>query len=98
MALFRELEFEFGVMVVLGGMAATAAKRGDVERAGRLWGAALAIERELEIPIGVRERSRYERALAVVAGPRFEAAMADGEAADLDAVVEDALRAHRPSA
>ena len=91
LALSRELAFDFGVMHDLGGLAATAAKRGDAERAGRLWGAALAIEKELEIPFGVRERSRYERALAVVAGPRFEAAMDDGGAADLDAVVEDAL-------
>jgi predicted ATPase/DNA-binding SARP family transcriptional activator len=91
LTLFRELEFDFGVMHVLGGFAATAAKRGDAERSGMLWGAALAIERELEIPFDLRERSRYERALAAVAGPRFEAAMADGGAADLDAVVEDAL-------
>jgi predicted ATPase/DNA-binding SARP family transcriptional activator len=91
LTLFRELAFDFGVMHVLGGLAATAAKRGDAERSGRLWGAALAIERELEIPIGLRERSRYEGALAVVAGPRFEAAMADGEGADLGAVVEYAL-------
>jgi predicted ATPase/DNA-binding SARP family transcriptional activator len=93
-----ELAFDFGVMHALGGLAATAAKRGDVERAGRLWGAALAIERELEIPFGVRERARYKRALTSVAGPSFDAAIADGEGADLDAVVEDALRAHRPSA
>jgi predicted ATPase/DNA-binding SARP family transcriptional activator len=91
LALSRELAFDVGVMGGLGALAATAAKRGDSERAGRLWGAALAIERELEIPFAVRERSRYERALAVVAGPRFDAAMADGEGADLDAVVEGAL-------
>jgi predicted ATPase/DNA-binding SARP family transcriptional activator len=91
LALFRELAFDYGVMVGLGGLAATAARRGDVERAGRLWGAALAIERELEIPFGLRERSRYELALAAVAGPRFEAAIAEGGSADLDAVVEEAL-------
>jgi hypothetical protein len=91
LTLSRELAFEYGVMCDLGGLAATAAKRGDAERSGRLWGAALAIERKLEIPFGVRERSRYERALAVVAGPQFEAAMADGGGADLEAVVEDAL-------
>ena len=77
--------------LALGALAATAAKRGDGERAGRLWGAALAIEREQDVFFGLRERSRYERALAAVAGPRFEAAMADGEVADLGAVVEEAL-------
>jgi hypothetical protein len=85
------LAFDYGVMYALGGLAATAAKRGDAERSGRLWGAAVAIEREQDVFFGLRERSRYERALAAVAGPRFEAAMADGEGADLDAVVEDAL-------
>jgi predicted ATPase/DNA-binding SARP family transcriptional activator len=91
LTLFRELAFDYGVMYALGGLAATAAKRGDAERSGRLWGAAVAIEREQDVFFGLRERSRYERALAAVAGPRFEAAMADGEGADLDAVVEDAL-------
>jgi predicted ATPase/DNA-binding SARP family transcriptional activator len=91
LTLFRELAFDYGVMYALGGLAATAAKRGDAERSGRLWGAALAIEREQDIFFGLRERSRYERAVAAVAGPRFEVAMANGEGADLDAVVEEAL-------
>jgi len=91
LTVFRELAFDYGVMVALGGLAATAAKRGDAERSGSLWGAALAIETEQDAFFGRRERSRYERALAAVAGARFEAAMADGGGADLEAVVEDAL-------
>jgi predicted ATPase/DNA-binding SARP family transcriptional activator len=91
LALGRDLMFEFAVMNALGGLAATAAKRGDARRAGRLWGAALSIETEHESPLGVRARVRYERALAAVAGRRFEAAVAAGEAADLNTVVEDAL-------
>src|SRR5262249_51610313 len=91
LALSRALMFDYGVMYSLGSFAAAAAKRGDGERAGRLWGAALTIQREVEIPFAVRERSRYERALAAVAGQQFEVAMVDGERADLDAVVEEAL-------
>jgi predicted ATPase len=88
-AIGRDLKFDFMVMHCLGGLAATAAKRGDVDRAGKLWGAALAIEKEQETPLGVPERFRYERAVAAVAGTRFEAAMTAGETSDLDALVAD---------
>jgi predicted ATPase/DNA-binding SARP family transcriptional activator len=94
LALFRDVGLDFGVMYDLGGLAAVAAKRGDADRAGKLWGGALAIEKELQHPLEGRERVRYERALAAVAGSRFEAAIADGENADLDEVVEDALNKH----
>jgi hypothetical protein len=96
LAIAREVMFEFLTIGCFAGLAATAAKRGEVERAGKLWGAALASEKEQELPLFLlgRERVRYERALAGVAGPRFEAAMAEGMASDLNAVVERLLH-HR---
>jgi predicted ATPase/DNA-binding SARP family transcriptional activator len=90
LALDRELSFDHGSMHDLAGLAATAAARGDAERAGRLWGAAMALERELQT-FGDRERARYERALVAVAGPKFDAALATADGADLESLVEDEL-------
>jgi predicted ATPase/DNA-binding SARP family transcriptional activator len=91
LAIAREVMFEFLTIGCFAGLAGTAAKRGEVERAGKLWGAALASDNEQELFLRGRERVRYERALAAVAGPRFEAAVTKGKASDLDAVVERLL-------
>jgi predicted ATPase/DNA-binding SARP family transcriptional activator len=85
----RKLEFRYLVMHAVAGLAATAAGRCDAERAGTLWGGALQMERLQQEPIAARERDRYERELAAVAGPRFDAAVAAGEASVLDELVDD---------
>lgn len=60
----RDLMNEFMARNCLGGLSASAAKRGEVERAGKIWGAALASEEKQGTPLGGRERVRYDRALA----------------------------------
>jgi predicted ATPase/DNA-binding SARP family transcriptional activator len=85
----RKLEFRFLVMHSLAGLAATAASRGDADRAGTLWGGALQTERLHKEVFAGRERDRYECELAAVAGPRFDAAVAAGEASVLDELVDD---------
>jgi hypothetical protein len=51
----------------------------------------LALERNSRDPLDVFERARFERALALVEGPRFESALEEGTEADLDELVEEVL-------
>ncbi|HEV8573157.1 MAG TPA: hypothetical protein VGR43_00470, partial [Dehalococcoidia bacterium] len=73
-------------------LARAAAGRGEVVRAGRLWGA---IEREKQRgPIGQweGEREEYAGAVFAITGPEFERARDDGWRLTLDQAVEYALR------
>jgi hypothetical protein len=77
----------FGV----GLLACVAAERGQLERAGRLWGA---IEDERPFaPLGGWQRHRDERYARIreLATPAFVAAVAAGRELELDAAVEQAL-------
>ena len=68
-----------------------AAERGQLERAGRLWGA---IEDERAIaPLGGWQRHRDERyaRIRALATPAFDAAVAAGREIELDEAVEHAL-------
>jgi predicted ATPase/DNA-binding SARP family transcriptional activator len=71
--------------------AALAARERQPECAGRLWGAVEALEARLGIQLPRSERVGYERALAEVAGPAFDAAVAAGRALTLDEAVREAL-------
>ena len=85
-------------MYCLGGLASTAARRGDVAGAGTRWGAALAIEGTFGWTFFGSARLRYEQALAGVAGPEFEAAVAQGDAAAVEAAIDSSLAALARSA
>jgi predicted ATPase/class 3 adenylate cyclase len=77
----------FGV----GVLACVAAERGDVARAGRLWGA---IEDDrVGAPLGgwLRHRGACEARLTSLAGDEFEQARAAGRELSLDEAVEEAL-------
>ncbi len=77
--------------VCLGSFAALAARERQGERAGRLWGAVEAVEARLGTQLQRTDRLRYERALADVAGPAFDAAVESGRALTLDRAVREAL-------
>jgi tetratricopeptide (TPR) repeat protein len=69
---------------------------GDVERAGRLWGAVEA--EEARGPVGYWELGRDEIAAAVVvASPEFESGRSSGRALSLDEAVEYALSVDSPT-
>ena len=77
----------FGV----GILACVAAERGDVNRAGRLWGA---IEDDrVGAPLGgwLRHRASCEAHIEKRSGPELAAALASGRELSLDAAVELAL-------
>ena len=63
----------------LGGLAATAASRGNAKRAGRLWGAVEAFEASRRLTLQSPERQRYELRIARVEGSTFEAAATVGQ-------------------
>jgi predicted ATPase/class 3 adenylate cyclase len=84
----------FGV----GLLACLAAERGDLERAGRLWGA---IENEQAFaPLGgwQRHRDACEGGIAGHATPEFEQARAEGRELELDEAVDLALSGRPASA
>jgi predicted ATPase len=68
-----------------------AAGRGDIERAGRLWGAIEAEESRGPIGGWERERETYERRVLGKAGPAFERARQNGQTLSLDEAVDEAL-------
>jgi predicted ATPase/class 3 adenylate cyclase len=77
----------FGV----GVLACVAAERGDVARAGQLWGA---IEDDrVGAPLGgwLRHRAACEAHIEAISGPELEAAVAAGRELSLDSAVELAL-------
>jgi hypothetical protein len=80
-----------GQVFGVGLLACVAAARGDLRRAGRLWGA---IEsRNAFAPLGGWDRHRNEcwERLRDVAGTEFEAGLAAGRGLELDQAVTEAL-------
>jgi tetratricopeptide (TPR) repeat protein len=76
----------------LAGLAAVAALRADADRAGRLWGAVVALDNVLRPGLRTAERSEYERHLAAVRRePSFEPAVAEGRSFELTDALEYAL-------
>jgi tetratricopeptide (TPR) repeat protein len=76
----------------LGGLAATAAVRGEAERAGRLWGAVERLEEERGAPLRSFERARYCRFLDRLEGEALSREREIGRALRLDEVIDYALR------
>jgi predicted ATPase len=92
LAIARDAVDRMRALHCLGGLAATAAReRNAAERCGKLWGAVLAIEKEEAWSILGTHRVRYERALGAVAGPQFDAAVAEGQSMGFDDAIEFAL-------
>jgi tetratricopeptide (TPR) repeat protein len=82
----------------LGGIATTAAERGDLRAAGRLWGAGQALEQQRSRPIS-RVRDQYEariRSLAKVDPAAFEAAVEEGHRLPTNEAIREALDAEVP--
>jgi predicted ATPase/DNA-binding SARP family transcriptional activator len=90
-ALVLEAEEPRSLAYSLGGLAAVAALRGEVNRAGTLWGALESIERESAAEIGRRERERYEARLRTLDPAELARAVADGRQLPLEVVIEEAL-------
>lgn len=83
LAIAERLRDRSGRIFGVGLLAVTAAERGDLERAGRLWGA---IEDEdVGAPLGGwrRHRETCEARIREVAGPEFERGRAAGRALTL---------------
>jgi len=96
--LARELVDRATLVYALGLLARFAAEDGDVERAGRLWGA---VEAEVARgPIGLwqHEEERLTEAVLAYADERFEAARAAGRTLALDEAAEYALGEDRGQA
>jgi hypothetical protein len=92
--LARELVDRSSSINALGLLARFAAEDGDVERAGRLWGA---IEAELARgPVGLwrHEEQRLTEVVLARADESFEAARSDGRSLSLDEAIEYALGEH----
>ena len=82
----------------LAGLACTAGGRGDVERAGILWGGAETLEEELDLPLPAHVRRRYRRPLEELDRDALEAAIRHGRALPLGDVIALALeQPHAPS-
>lgn len=91
LALAEQLRDRPGRVFGVGLLARVAAERGELERAGRLWGA---IEHEdAGAPLGGwrRHRQTCEARIREVAGPEFDRGYADGRALTLDDAVSVAL-------
>jgi predicted ATPase/class 3 adenylate cyclase len=85
----------------LAGLAGVAAREGDCERAGRLWGAAEVLEGETGWRMLRMDRAKYEERVALCAERSplaFEAAVARGRALTLGGAVEYALGGHQAAA
>jgi tetratricopeptide (TPR) repeat protein len=92
--LARELVDRSSSINALGLLARFAAEDGDVERAGRLWGA---IEAEVARgPVGLwrHEEQRLTEVVLARADESFEAARSDGRSLSLDEAIEYALGEH----
>jgi hypothetical protein len=79
----------------VAGLAAVAAAAGDTERAGVLWGARQALERELKYPVLQYEREQYDRLIDVCSenhSTAFAEAFEHGERMSYDEIIDYALR------
>ena len=78
----------------LAGLAAVGASRGQVEAAGRAWGALESyLERLGERVILPQTLRRYEAAIGPIDGEAFAAAAADGRRLTFEAAAREALEA-----
>ena len=87
----RQIRDYGGRVFGVGVLASAAAVRGEVDRAGRLWGA---IENDrVGAPLGgwLRHRARCEARVTEVAGVQLDAALVVGRDLSLDQAVEVAL-------
>jgi tetratricopeptide (TPR) repeat protein len=91
LTLNAELKSSRGCNFCLRGLAAAAALQGQTQRAGQLWGAASAAERESGYGISARSYAQYERAVASCKGHEFDAAVTAGRQMTLDDAVAYAL-------
>jgi predicted ATPase/DNA-binding SARP family transcriptional activator len=95
LAVAEQLHDRPGRIFGVGLLALTAAERGELERAGRLWGA---IEDEdAGAPLGGwrRHRATCEARIRELAGPGFERGREEGHTLTLDDAVSLALARHR---
>ena len=91
LALAVELRDRAGRIFGVGILAGVAAERGQLERAGRLWGAIE--DAEAGAPLGGwrRHREEFEVRIRELAGPEFERGVAEGRTLTLDDAVALAL-------
>jgi hypothetical protein len=75
----------------LSGLAAVGGLQGNVESAGRLWGAVESYLQRLGLRLDLAAIRRYETALSNIKGPEFSAAVAVGRALTLEQAVDEAL-------
>jgi hypothetical protein len=75
----------------LARLARISAERGELERAGRLWGALEAEEERGPVGAWDVERERYAAPVLAHTGPEFERGREQGRALELDAAVGEAL-------
>ena len=87
----RDLGLTTLVVVCLAGLASVAARRGERERAGRLWGASEAFQRAMGMRSLPGQRPLYKEALATVAGLEFEHAAETARNAEPDEALAAAL-------
>ena len=95
LTLARELEARETIACALSGLACVAAVRATPEAAARLYGASMALRSTIDIGVSEFERETYdsylERARARLDAPAWEAAIAEGRALPLDAVMDEVL-------
>jgi tetratricopeptide (TPR) repeat protein len=91
LSLARDLGYLRGIEVCLAALASLAAKRGQAEHAGRLWGASEAFQRAVGYELHPLEWHVYEEAIATVAGPQFEEAAKATRNAEPDEALAAAL-------
>ncbi len=92
-----ELKTTNGCLYCLRALAAVAAEQGQVERAGLLWGAADAYERESGYTLRTRDYETYKTAVDDIANARFEQAVEDGKRMALAEAVAYAGTAEPPN-
>ena len=91
LVLHRDVEPDRLTLYCIGGLAAAAAKAGNVARAAWLWGAVRMLEDELGTPLAGAERARYEAVFAAVAPDVLERGVAPGQDATVDEAIAYAL-------
>ncbi len=89
--LARESGDRIKTVIALASLALVAFRAGDVDRAGRLWGAVEAEERRSFLGWWTTYRHRYDEVAAAVGSREFEDARATGCSASLDEVIDEAL-------
>jgi predicted ATPase/class 3 adenylate cyclase len=86
-----EAEWDRFIGPALSGLASACAHRGDLRRAGRLWGAATRLREERGVTLVVPPGVHYDQALSEHDEPEFVDAVEEGRRIELDAAVAYAL-------